>query len=89
MRYGRKTVPMSELAARNGNPESERLFGKDDYLNLLHSRFCGKRYDKGKRPLDAFLKAAAPVRRNDLLTGAAVCQAEKDRRGRFMNPKAL
>ncbi len=89
MRYGRKTVPMSELAARNGNPESERLFGKDDYLNLLHSSFCGKRYDKGERPLDAFLKTAAPVKRSFLLTGAAVCQTEKNRRGRFMNPKAL
>ncbi len=34
------TVPAAELAKKHGNPESERLFGKRDYLCLLHNRFC-------------------------------------------------
>lgn len=38
--HTRLTVPISEMARACGNPDSRRLFGKWDYQNMLHNRYC-------------------------------------------------
>ena len=36
----RLTVPVCRLAEAHGDPESRRLFGRDDYIELLLHRYC-------------------------------------------------
>jgi MoaA/NifB/PqqE/SkfB family radical SAM enzyme len=36
----RKTVPICEMVKKCGNPQSCRLFGKWDYKNYIHNRYC-------------------------------------------------
>lgn len=36
----RKTVPVSELVRAGGDPDSRRLFGRGDYIDLLLNRYC-------------------------------------------------
>ena len=36
----RATVPLSELVRVCGAPDSRRLFGRDDYIEYLLSRYC-------------------------------------------------
>ncbi len=36
----RAAVPLSELVKACGDPESRRLFGRDDYIEYLLSRYC-------------------------------------------------
>lgn len=38
----RLTTPLCQLARTCGDPESRRLFGRDDYIELLLHRFCNR-----------------------------------------------
>lgn len=39
--HTRATVPLKELARACGSPESQRLFGRDDYIEYLLNRYVG------------------------------------------------
>lgn len=38
--YVRATVPLKELVRDCGDPESKRLFGREDYIEYLLNRYC-------------------------------------------------
>ena len=38
----RLTTPLCQLAQAGGDPGSRRLFGREDYIELLLDRFCGR-----------------------------------------------
>ena len=36
----RRTIPLCDLAAAQGDERSQRLFGRDDYITYLLNRAC-------------------------------------------------
>ena len=38
--YVRATEPLKELVRDCGDPESKRLFGREDYIEYLLNRYC-------------------------------------------------
>ena len=36
----RRTIPLCDLAAAQGDGQSQRLFGRDDYITYLLNRAC-------------------------------------------------
>ena len=43
----RLTVPAGELVRTYGDPESRRLFGRDDYIELMLARYCREHWEGG------------------------------------------
>ena len=43
----RLTVPVGELVRAYGDPESRRLFGRDDYIELMLARYCREHWEGG------------------------------------------